>query len=180
MKKIKISMIIAIMFCSCSSIHYAFVQEPDKNEFNIKKYCDITFNVFNTLIAFTLVNKSDQLIEINWGRSAFIDEDNFTHRLIHKGTRLIERDKKQENSIVHAGTTLNESIYPIDKISGPSWTFEPLFPVPGLFNSHKAEDQYGETIKIILAVIIDNKEYFLKYSFVVEEAPGSPEEVQEY
>lgn len=165
-----------IIFCACSAVHYAFVQEPDKNEFDIKKYCDITFNISNDLIVFTLVNKSDKLIEINWGRSVFIDEDDFTHRLIHTGTRFIERDKKQENSVIHAKTKLDERIYPIDKISGPSWTFKPLFPVPGWFNSYKAEDQYGDTIKIILAIIIDDKEHFLKYSFIVEEAPEANED----
>lgn len=175
MKRIKISLIIAIMFCSCSSVHYAFVQEPDKNEFNIKKYCDITFNVSNNLITFLLVNKSDKLIEINWSRSVYIDKDNFTIRLIHTGTRLIDRDKKQENSVCHPGTGLNEVIYPVDRISGPSWTFEPLFPVPGLFNSNKAEDHYGDTIKIILAIVIDGQEHFLRYAFVVEEAPESAE-----
>lgn len=86
-------------------------------------------------INFSMENKTDRSIKILWNEAAYLDENNFSHRVIHYGVRYIERDQPQAPGIIIPGSKLEDIVYPADyvewkKVLGETkeWTGKPLLP----------------------------------------------------
>jgi len=86
-------------------------------------------------INLSMENKTDRSIKILWNEAAYLDENNFSHRVIHYGVRYIERDQPQAPSIIIPGSKLEDIVYPADyvewkKVLGETkeWTGKPLLP----------------------------------------------------
>lgn len=88
-----------------------------------------------TGINFSMENKTDHSIKIVWDEAAYLDEDNFSHRVMHYGVKYIERDQPQPPSIIIPRSKIEDIIYPADyvkweKVLGKTkeWTQQPLLP----------------------------------------------------
>ena len=76
----------------------------------------IVFQYMLTQIDFSIQNLSEKPITIFWDQCSYIDPDNVSHRIIHKGIRYIMRDQPMPPTIIPPTSTINDLIAPTDKI----------------------------------------------------------------
>ncbi|MGH9971709.1 MAG: hypothetical protein ACREBG_28480 [Pyrinomonadaceae bacterium] len=92
----------------------------------------ISFSVSAAGMAFVLYNKTDAPIKVDWNQVSYIDTDSESHRVIHRGVRLIQRDESQAPSIIPPAAKLSDFILPSDYFSYSSlkteWIQRPLLP----------------------------------------------------
>ena len=93
----------------------------------------IGFVVTKERIAFTLDNKTQNPIKINWDQVSYVDVMGKAHRVIHSGVRFVERDKSQIPTTLPPTASIEDIILPADHIEyiSSSWTQIPLFPNGG-------------------------------------------------
>lgn len=113
---------------------------------------------------FILTNKTSNSFKINWDEALFVDENNMSQRVIHKGVRLIDRSQPQAPSIVSGGTNCEELLIPADNIEYSSyskeWYKKNLIPA----NSTKGRFQEDARVQIILPIETGGKKY--EYTFL--------------
>jgi hypothetical protein len=63
-------------------------------------------------LAVVLVNTSRGDVQIDWDQSTFEDPSGRTHRMIHRGVQLNQLSAPMVPSVVAAGATLNEFVFP--------------------------------------------------------------------
>jgi len=79
-------------------------------------------------LSLVMKNGSDDMMRMHWDQCVFVDPSETSHRLIHSGVRLIDRQAPQPATSVAPNTTLNESIYPADHFKfESSWDRVALF-----------------------------------------------------
>src|SRR5207237_235665 len=92
----------------------------------------ISFAITNMEMGFTIINRSEAPLALQWDAASFIDLSNAAHRVIHKGVKLVDRDKPQPASIIPPGTTLTDTAYPADFVSWNQtindWWQQPILP----------------------------------------------------
>lgn len=86
-----------------------------------------------TGITFTLTNKTDHAITVNWMQSSMIVPTGLTSSVIHEGTRFITARETQAPTVVPPGSTLEDSVVPTNNITSTSsgWSLERLGLVTG-------------------------------------------------
>jgi len=68
-------------------------------------------------LAIALKNTTADVIEVDWTRSAFVDATGRASPVIHRGVRLNDRSGLVAPSIIPAGATLDNFVFPADGIS---------------------------------------------------------------
>jgi hypothetical protein len=112
----------------------------------------IAFAVVESQIQFSLQNKTESPIEINWDQSAFIDFSAQSHRVIHAGIKWNDREKPQAPAIVPPTARISDIIYPADyaEWSGSDWLHKPVVP--------PAELAYkGQTFSVFMPLKINGE-----------------------
>jgi hypothetical protein len=76
--------------------------------------------------------QSSYPIRLDWDQMAYVDLDGSSHRVIHKGVRLMQKDAPQPPSTVAPGSSVEDFLYPSDKVSWDSsigeWMEAPIWP----------------------------------------------------
>jgi hypothetical protein len=121
-------------------------------------------------IAFSLYNKSDFNLKIIWDEAAYIDENGVSRRVIHKGTKYIDRFNPQPPTIVAKNSYIIDLIYPADFIFyDEGWQEKPIFPYEFTGKREKAQmlaqNYEGKIFKILLPIEINGikKEYLFAF-----------------
>jgi hypothetical protein len=75
-------------------------------------------------------NTSDDVIELAWDQSVYIDEDGNSSRLIKGNVNLAEKDRPQPNTVIPPGAKLQETVFPVDHITqvDGKWKQIPILP----------------------------------------------------
>jgi len=116
-------------------------------------------------IELIIVNKADYSLEILWDKCSYIDQYNFSHRVIHTGIKYIKREEPQSPSIVAPKGRLLDTIFPADYIlfsSEGTWGKMPLFPRKQSKNEtvkdfkNFAQSFIGKTFGVLLSLRIKN------------------------
>ena len=88
------------------------------------------WGIHDNQITLVLGNASRGLLRVLWDRAVFVDPSNASHRLIHAGTRLVDREAPQPPSSIAPGSRIDETVYPSDYFSfDREWKRERLFDV---------------------------------------------------
>jgi hypothetical protein len=106
-------------------IKYDIQSAPVVNErFTIRP----TFSVNGIGLEFR--NTSNDVIEVAWDQSVYVDEDGNSSRLIKGNVNLAEKDRAQPNTVIPPGTKLQETVFPVDHIRQLSgkWKQSPILP----------------------------------------------------
>ena len=119
---------------------------------------------------FILNNKTEHSIRILWDEAAFVDENGFSHRVIHSGVKYTDKDRPQPPSVVPGGSNLGDIVIPADHIYWQDifkpykWKTKPLFPETKSFpklphDPLKEAKEYfgkyaGKTLQILLPLQI--------------------------
>jgi hypothetical protein len=81
---------------------------------------------------FDLTNKADAALKVIWDDAAYVDVSGHSHRVIHNGVKLADRNSPQPPSVVPSKGRLNDMVYPSDHVSYSDvlrgWSQLPMFP----------------------------------------------------
>jgi len=62
-------------------------------------------------------NRTQEAIEVDWNRTVLVDANGHTHKVIHRGVRLVDRESLLPPSVVPSGSTLEDFVFPTDLIT---------------------------------------------------------------
>ena len=117
---------------------------------------------------FSINNRSQGNIEIEWDKIIYINENNHSSRVIHSGIKYTDRNSPQVPSLVAPKTSISDAIIPTDNIylnSSYEWR------ISSLLRNGKVKGSYdGQNVKINLPIKIDgiSYEYSIIYDLVWE------------
>lgn len=113
---------------------------------------------------FLLTNKTANTFKVIWDEALYIDENNTSQRVIHKGVRLIDRSNPQAPSIIGGGTKSEELLIPVDNIDYSSYSGEWYKENLISFSASKGKYPEDATVKIVLPIETNGNRY--EYVFV--------------
>ena len=135
----------------------------------------IIWNGPDVQLGFDLLNKTDIPIKVVWDETAYVDIGGQTHRVIHNGVKLADRNSPQPPSVIPSKGRLNDIVYPSDNVSysnsrySDGWSQMPMFPcMPGMVCSdhlRKLAVAHNEMDYRVLLLIEVGKESY-PYTFV--------------
>lgn len=89
------------------------------------------FTPSTSRIGFSVENVTSEPLMIDWEKSAYVDASGVSHRIIHKGVRLVARAQNQVPTTIPPGARIDEQAYPADAVEWVEalryWQEPPLF-----------------------------------------------------
>ena len=124
---------------------------------------------FSQLIL-TLDNLSDKTIKIIWDDAAFIDVDGTAGRIMHTGTKYIDRNDFQPPTIIPKKTTVIENIVPTRNVyfTDYGWVEGKLFIYITKDYKETINDFTGKHIKILIPIVVNNDTIEYIFDFEVK------------
>ena len=116
---------------------------------------------------FSINNKSQSNIEIDWDRIIYINENNHSSRVIHSGIKYADKNSPQVPSLVAPKTSITDAIIPADNIYLSSVSYE--WRILSLLKNGKTNGSYdGRNVKINLPIKINgvSYEYVIVYDLI--------------
>lgn len=124
-----------------------------------------TFSVSKQEFGFLLKNNTDQPIEIDWNRVAFVDVTGESHKVIHSGVKFIERSQPLVATTIPPSAKIEDIVFPSDYVyfregQHGGWSEYPLFP-----DGEKAAPYKGQTFTVFMPMKINGvvKNYSFKF-----------------
>lgn len=138
---------------------------------------DISMQFGENAISMVLANQTNSSIKILWDDAAYIDQFGSAHRVIHLGTKLVDRDKAQVPSVVPKGSRINEEVVPSDciewvtstsKYVASDWHYTPIAQMY-LYNTQREAENASvdfEPVQLLLPIEANNQRYEYTFKFV--------------
>ena len=159
-------------------LRYVFVMEkPVRSAANTyeDEFIRIYFPLTRVSFAFTLQNKTDNPLTLDWNQVAYVNAFSQSHKVMHGDVRFIERDRALPPSIIPPGASLTDIVLPVDYVSYVSgrysrWVSEDMLP-----NPEAGQRLVGKTIGIFMALNPNGlvKNYNFVFSISTEVDPNT-------
>ena len=153
--------------CSTRTPDSAYVEtsEPVYQDSDVR----VKFSVGKQEIDFTLENKTDQPITIDWNRMSYVDAFGEAHKLIHSGVKYIDRAQSLSPTTVPPNSKIEDMIFPSDQIyysegKYGGWSRHALFP-----EGPRAEAFLGKQFSVFMPLQIGNKNKDYSFRFKIKE-----------
>ncbi len=128
---------------------------------------DIVFDFSSQFIHFTLSNRTEDAIRIEWEKSSYYDTSGVRHRIMHEGIPFAIKDKPQEPTTVEPHGKRSDIAFPADNIVSAQHksadTISPLLP-----EGPNAATLKGKTIGLDLAVKTSQSFKTYHFSFLID------------
>lgn len=147
------------------------------NEGDVQKYryeddyINIVWYVGYKEFNFSLTNKSDHTIKINWDDISYVDITGNVGRVMHSGVKYIDRNNSQPATSIPRKASITDLLMPTENVyyvSGQygGWREKPL--IPSGYNDGGAE---GKTMTILMPIMIENVQNDYTFEFVINAKP---------
>jgi hypothetical protein len=107
--------------------------------------------------SFSLKNKIDRPIQIDWNATSYVDPMDSALRVMHDGLKYTDRDRPRVPSVIPPSASVQDVIVPIDNVecpSGSGWHTNALF---GNHDETRTEIKQGGTFSLLLALVVNGK-----------------------
>lgn len=139
------------------------------------EYVTLAPQVGENRINMTIVNNHNSSIRVLWDEAAYIDNRGSSHRVIHMGVKLIDKEKAQVPSVIPQGAKIDDVLAPSDGIvnDGGVWTYIPLADnkftsqtsAQKVLTSYKT-DPYTTETKLLLPIEVNGNKIEYMLSFI--------------
>lgn len=108
--------------------------EPFHNEdlYFADDWMSVVFDVRDSELQLFFRNRTEDALQIIWNDASYLDLSGESHKIIHRGIPLADRNEPLLPIEVPPLTTLDEMVYPADRIIGSrvfsDWRLNPLLP----------------------------------------------------
>lgn len=139
-------------------------------------YINIVWYVSPTKFNFTLNNKSNYSLKINWDDISFVNTNGQVGRVMHSGVKYSERNNSQPATTVPKGAKISDILLPTSNVSFISgqyggWVENYLFPcvykTPEAFNAG-ASSLIGKTMSIMMPIMIESVQNDYTFTFNID------------
>lgn len=148
-------------------------------------YIDITWYVNMKKFNFTLKNKSNHTLKINWDDISYVDYKGSTGRVMHAGVKYTERNNSQPSSTIPKGATLDDMLLPTENVSYTSPTkytsggWVENYLIPCVYKDEatlfaNANNYLGKTMTILMPIMIENVQNDYTFTFNIDELLTKP------
>lgn len=123
---------------------------------------EIGFLFKESSVEFSLKNKTEDALEIDWNKISFVNTDNVSTKIFHSSIKYSDKEKSMVETIVPPESIIQDVVFPVNKVRLESneWVSDPLLP---LFYSD--EDLVGKKMKIFIPMKINNRVTNYTFSF---------------
>ncbi len=136
-------------------------------------YIDIVWYVSTKQFNFTLKNKSNHTIKINWDDISFVDYNGSVGRVMHAGVKYTDRNSSQPASTVPKNASITDILLPTDNvyyISGQYGGWQEKMLIPSIYKTPQdfaagANSYVGKTMKILMPIMIENVQNDYTFEF---------------
>ena len=140
-------------------------------------YIDIVWYVGTKQFNFTLKNKSNHTIKINWDDISYVDIRGNTGRVMHSGVKYIDRNASQPATSVPKGASLTDILLPVDNVyyvNGQYGGWREKLLIPAYYQSKEAMETeaptyVGKQMKILMPISIENVQNDYTFVFNIDE-----------
>lgn len=168
--KPKISYSLSTVECSDSILKKGVVIGSNYSDDNIS----IEWTTGRTQLHFVIKNQSNASIKLLWDDMSYV-KYNKTHRVIHKGIRLNDKELEQANSVVPKGASYDDMLMPTDNIKynnySKAWEAEDLdimfYESPK--DSRNRDILEKSTFQVLFPIIINGKRIEYTFNFSAKE-----------
>lgn len=146
--------------------------ETDKLVFE-HEFLAIGFVITYDRFAFELLNKTNNLVKINWNETTFIDSDAQSHRVIHSGIKFIDKEKEQQPTIVPPSAKVSDVILPTDYVEYRNvgllsaqyvWSTYPFLPKA---DKKEAQQFIGRSLGLFMSLEVNGEVKNYHFSFKI-------------
>ncbi len=128
---------------------------------------DIVFDFSSQFIHFTLSNRTEDAIRIEWEKSSYYDTSGFRHRIVHEGIPFVSKDKPQEPTTIEPHGKRSDIAFPADNIVSAQHnstdTIRPLLP-----GGPDAATLKGKAIDLDLTIKTNQSLKTYHFSFLID------------
>ena len=127
--------------------------------------------VLDEQFSFTIYNKTNHALKINWDDVVYVNTDKSISKMIHSGVKYSKMNEGQVPTTLPKGAKLDDILAPVENIHFISgdWTTLPLF--PNWFSTdeamEKAKTLEGESVSILLPIKIEDIQNDYTFSFKI-------------
>ena len=144
-------------------------------------YIDIVWFVEADRFNFSLRNKTEYTLRINWDDISCVNVLGQVDRVIHSNIELLERGRQQPATNIPKGASLVDVLVPVDNIhqvEKDSWELDNLIPsiyqTPEEFNAENGAASYvGKTLKVMMLIMIQNVQNDYTFTFNIDKLLNS-------
>lgn len=129
-----------------------------------------SFAISPQQLTFTLRNMTDDPIFINWDKVSYVDFLGTSHRILHKGVRLVDREHPQPPTTIPPRAQIDELVFPVDYVEFVLNRWKQQDMLPGSVQDMKAPSTSakmfkGKTISVFMPLEIGTaiKNYFFEF-----------------
>lgn len=127
------------------------------------------FQVIGGEIAFSIQNKTEEPIEIDWNKFSFVDVSSKSNKVIHAGVKFSEMEKAQTEIVIPPLARFEDVILPTDNVyysdSLKSWQKVSIF--PSGYDSAKLFK--GKTFSLFMPLKINEKVKNYFFTFKIDD-----------
>ncbi|HYL13906.1 MAG TPA: hypothetical protein VEV41_12770 [Terriglobales bacterium] len=133
------------------------------------EHLKIAFTVSRKAIGFSLTNKTDSPVKIDWNQLSYVDVDGKSHKVFHKGVAYKDREGSFPPSIVPPTATFEDLVLPSDysqwsDVGGGFYTFD-LLP-----QAANAGSYVGKIFSVFMPVEVNSAVKNYLFSFKITQA----------
>ncbi len=129
----------------------------------------IAFAVSRKAIGFSLTNKTDVPLKIDWNQLSYVDADGKSHTVFHKGVAYKDREAALPPSVIPPTATLEDMVLPSDYSQwndvGGGFHTSDLLP-----QAANASAYVGKTLSVFMPVELNNAVKNYLFSFKITQA----------
>ena len=146
-------------------------------------YIEIVWYVSAYQFNFTLRNKSEHTLKIQWDDISYVDINGQVDRIMHSGVKYIERNNSQPASTVPKGANISDILIPTDNVyfvSGKYGGWEKKLLIPSIYKSPEAFNEgaskyLGKTMTILMPIMIENVQNDYTFTFNIDKLLNTAE-----
>ena len=155
----------------------ATFQDGEINKYRYEDdYIDIVWYVSTKQFNFTLKNKSNHTIKINWDDISFVDYEGNTGRVMHTGVKYNERNNSQPATTIPKGASLSDLLLPTENVyftSGQYGGWNERLLIPSIYSTPEAfangaNNYVGKTMRILMPIMIENVQNDYTFEFKID------------
>jgi hypothetical protein len=140
------------------------ITEKDITKYSYKdNFIDILIFASDSKLNFILKNISDNTLKVVWNEAVFVDVDGSTSKIMHKGTKYVQKENDQPASTIIKGAKLEDLAVPTNKVYYSEllkdWVNTSLY-------SNADPKLEGQTIKLMLPIQVKDvvNEYIFEFT----------------